>query len=198
APRWARRTALQNLVRATDALEAPGIVSVAAIDGPAFGGGMELALACDLRVASDRPDAWLAQPEVLGGVMAGFGATWRLPRLIGAARALELLVLGEAIDPHRAAAWGLVNRVLPAATFQDDVWALARRLATRPAGAVAGTKRALGRGPWRELAEVLTVWSSPDADRGLARAAVTIATEAARPTRRPLPELLAELERPPG
>ncbi|MEZ4240593.1 MAG: enoyl-CoA hydratase/isomerase family protein [Myxococcota bacterium] len=200
-PALAEPAAMLNLRAATDALERCDKVTVAAIDGPAFGGGMELALVCDLLLASDRADVHLAQPEVLGGVVAGFGATQRLPRLIGAARALELLLLAEAIRPEQALAWGLVTRVLPADTFQGDVWALAERLARRPAAAVAGTRAAvraalggLEPGLSAELVQVLRVWPSPGARKGLAAVSARIAEEAQAATLRPLPELLRDFE----
>jgi enoyl-CoA hydratase len=199
-----RRTALLNLRAATDALERSDKVTVAAIDGPAFGGGMEIALACDLRLISDRSDVYVAQPEVLGGVMAGFGATQRLPRLVGTGRALELLLAAEALGPEEALRWGLVTRVLPAAAFQEEVWAFAARMARRPAGAVAGTKAAVRASAGRtvdaglsaELVQVLRVWSSPEARRGLEHIAGRIAEEGRRDVIRPLPELLASLDAP--
>lgn len=198
ARRFAVRTAYLNLRLLLDAMERSDKVTLAALDGPAFGGGLEVALACDLRVASDRADGWIAQPELLAGVMAGFGATQRLPLLVGLPRALELLLLCEALTPREALAWGLVQRVLPADGYDAAVDALARRLARRPAAAVRGTKRAVRRtAPVQmgvELGEMLAVWRSPAAATGLAAVAATIREEAARPARRPLPELLARFE----
>lgn len=152
---------------------------------------MELALRCDLRLCSDRSQ--LAQPEVLAGVMAGFGATERLPRIVGPARALELLLLCEAVDPATAAAIGLVNRVLPTEGFEDAVQVLAERLARRPAAAVAATKRAVRTGD--EVREMLAVWRSPEARSGLERVSLMVREELERPEPRPLPELLAAMER---
>lgn len=177
-PSLARRVALLNLRALQDALERGDQVTIAAIDGAAFGGGLEIALACDLRVASDRADVHLAQPEVLAGVMAGFGATERLPRLVGEGRALELLLVAEALTPEEARGWGLVTRVIPAERFQDEVWELGARLARRSAAAVGGTKRAVRGGS--ELREVLRVWRSPDAAAGLAWAAEWVAAEGSR------------------
>lgn len=85
--------------------------TVAAIDGPALGGGAELAYACDLRVCSDR--SFFGQPEVRLGIIAGAGATHRLPALIGPARAKELLYTGRRMPAAEALAAGLVNRVVP-------------------------------------------------------------------------------------
>ncbi len=84
---------------------------VAALNGSAFGGGLELALLCDLRVCA--PAAKLALPETTLGIIPGAGGTQRLPRVIGEARAKEMILLGRPIDAATALAWGLVNRVSP-------------------------------------------------------------------------------------
>ena len=85
---------------------------IAAINGVALGGGLELALACDLRVAA--PTALLGLPETTLGIIPGAGGTQRLPRVVGEARAKELILLGRRIGAAEALAWGLVNRVSPA------------------------------------------------------------------------------------
>ncbi|MFS8479050.1 MAG: enoyl-CoA hydratase/isomerase family protein [Micromonosporaceae bacterium] len=110
--------------------------TVAAIDGPALGGGAELAYACDLRVCTAR--AFFGQPEVRLGIIAGAGATYRLPALIGEARAKELLFTGRRVDAEEALRIGLVNRVvaepaelLPAAHALLDEIARASPLALR-------------------------------------------------------------------
>ncbi len=84
---------------------------VAAINGLALGGGLELALACDLRIAA--PGAVLGLPETTLGIIPGAGGTQRLPRIVGEARAKELILLGRRITAAEALAWGLVNRVSP-------------------------------------------------------------------------------------
>ena len=84
---------------------------VAAINGVAFGGGLELALMCDMRVAA--PHAKLGLPETTLGIIPGAGGTQRLPRVVGEARAKEMILLGRAITADVALAWGLVNRVSP-------------------------------------------------------------------------------------
>jgi enoyl-CoA hydratase/carnithine racemase len=84
---------------------------VAALNGVAFGGGLELALICDLRVAV--PAAKLALPETTLGIIPGAGGTQRLPRIVGEARAKEMILLGRRLDAAEALAWGLVNRVCP-------------------------------------------------------------------------------------
>ena len=106
-----------------DLVEQLGKPVIAAINGYALGGGCELAMACTLRIAADT--ARLGQPEINLGLIPGFGGTQRLARLIGAGRALELLLTGEPIGAAEAYRLGLVNRVVPAA----DLMVEARRLA---------------------------------------------------------------------
>lgn len=98
----------QNVLRR---LERMGKPTVAAINGYALGGGLELALCCTLRVAS--PDAKLGLPEVKLGMIPGWGGTQRLPRLVGRGRALEMLLTGEPVDAAEAHRMGLVNHVVP-------------------------------------------------------------------------------------
>jgi enoyl-CoA hydratase len=106
AERLSRRG--QEVFRALEAMRKP---SVAAINGYALGGGLELAMCCTIRIAS--PNAKLGQPEVKLGIVPGYGATQRLPRLIGRGRALELLLSGEPIDAAEAYRIGLVNALAP-------------------------------------------------------------------------------------
>jgi len=102
--------------------------TVAAIDGPALGGGLELALACDLRVC--RKGVALGFPESRLGGLAGTGAV-RIARLIGSARAKALLFTGDTFDPQEALAWGIVNRVVEEGTALDAARALASTIAAR-------------------------------------------------------------------
>jgi enoyl-CoA hydratase len=97
--------------RVFDRIESLGKPVVAAINGFALGGGCELALACHVRIASQR--ARLGTPEVKLGLICGYGGTQRLPRLVGRGRALELLLTGEMVDAEEALRIGLVNRVVP-------------------------------------------------------------------------------------
>ena len=96
---------------------------IAAVNGLAYGGGCELALACTIRVAADT--ARFAQPEINLGLMPGYGGTYRLPRLIGRGRALEMLLTGDPISAEEAWRVGLVNRVVPAASLMAESRALA-------------------------------------------------------------------------
>ena len=122
-----------------DALEDSPQVIIAAINGVAFGGGLELAMACDIRVAS--PAARFGQLEITLGNLPGWGGTQRLPRLIGEGRALELILTGDQIDAQRAQAIGLVNSVAddPLSSALD----LAARIAAMSSTAVAAAKRAV-------------------------------------------------------
>lgn len=112
---------------------------VAAIEGLAFGGGCEIALACDLRVASE--DARFALPEVKLGVLSGSGGLYRLPELIGPARALELMYLGEPIGAGEAEGMGLLNGVVRPGRALERALELAGEIARRPREAVAAIKR---------------------------------------------------------
>lgn len=113
--------------------------TIAAIEGAALGGGCEIALACDLRVIAE--DARIGLPEVKLGVVPGSGGLYRLPRLIGPARSMELMYLGEPVGADEAQRIGLVNRVAPAGEALARAVDLAREIASRPREAVAMIKR---------------------------------------------------------
>jgi enoyl-CoA hydratase/carnithine racemase len=114
---------------------------VAAVDGQAWGGGCELSLACTLRVASER--AHFGQPEVSVGIIPGAGGTQRLPRLIGAGRAAELVLSARIIDAAEALRIGLVEAVLPVDGFVDAAVAWVQPMATKPRPALFAAKRAV-------------------------------------------------------
>ena len=114
---------------------------IAAINGYALGGGCELALACDLRIASDR--AKFGQPEVNLGILPGFGGTQRLTRLVGAGWASELILTGEIIDAAAAERIGLVNRVVPAERLAGEAKALARKILEKGPRGIALAKAAI-------------------------------------------------------
>jgi enoyl-CoA hydratase len=99
---------------------------IAAVNGFALGGGCELAMACHIRIASDQ--AKFGQPEVKLGIAPGYGATVRLPRLVGRGRAIELLLTGRMIDAEEAYRIGLVNRVVPADRLLPECEALLRTI----------------------------------------------------------------------
>ncbi len=114
---------------------------LAAVNGPAAGAGMNLALACDLRIASDQ--ASFGQNFAKVGLFPDFGGTWLLPRLVGAARAAEMFYTGEMISAAEAERIGAVNRVVPHDRLAGETRALAARLAAAPPLAVRAVKQTL-------------------------------------------------------
>ena len=127
--------------------------TIAAIGGIAYGGGLELALACDLRIAS--VDARFAFPEVTVGAVPGWAGSQRLPRVIGAGRAKQLILSGQPIDAATAAAWGLVNEVWPAERLLIRALELARRIAENAPTAVQASKQLVDAGLGEGLATAL-------------------------------------------
>jgi len=123
---------IQRLGHRMDAADTP---FVAAIHGYCLGGGLELAMCCDVRVCAD--NATLGQPEIQLGLIPGGGGTQRLPRLVGQGRAMFLNLTGDFIDAETAYAWGLVERVVSAAELEDAAVAIADRIASRSPHAVA-------------------------------------------------------------
>ena len=144
------RRGYNRLVEAMVSLEKPIIGS---INGVAAGAGCSVALACDLRIASDQA----AFIEVFSkvGLIPDSGSTWLLPRLIGYARAYEMSVTADKVEAQQALEWGLVNRVVPAAQLEEITAAWARRLAEGPTLAYGLTKRAMYRAWNVSLAEAL-------------------------------------------
>jgi enoyl-CoA hydratase/carnithine racemase len=124
---------------------------IAAINGYALGGGCELAMACTLRIAADT--AKLGQPEIALGLMPGYGGTQRLSRLVGAGRALELMLTGTPITADEAYRIGLVNRVVPAADVMTAARTLAAELAASAPIAMRYILNAVSRGAQMPLAE---------------------------------------------
>ena len=114
---------------------------IAAINGAAMGAGMDMALMCDLRVCSDR--ARLAESYINMGVVPGDGGAYFLPRLVGTAKALELLLTGDVLTAEQALDLGIVNRVAPHDRLMEETLALAEKVASKPPLAVRMTKRAV-------------------------------------------------------
>jgi enoyl-CoA hydratase len=131
---------------------------IAAVNGIALGGGCELALACDVRIAA--ANARFGQPEINLGIIPGWGGTQRLPRLIGAGRAFPLLLSGDPIDAPTALAWGLVTAVHEPAELLAAARTLAGKIASKAPLAVQATKRAVHNG-----AEAATVAEALDVER---------------------------------
>jgi enoyl-CoA hydratase len=120
-------------------------VVMAAINGHCVGGGLEIALACDLRMMA-RDSGRIGLPEVTLGVLPGTGGTQRLPRLIGASRALDMMITGKLLTPDEALGIGLVNYVYPKESFETDVRSYAQNLARGPSRAVSLIKRSVVEG----------------------------------------------------
>jgi len=128
--------AFQELMNILESMPKPVI---AAIDGYALGGGCELIMGCDIRIATDRSE--FGQPEINLGLIPGAGGTQRLPRLIGVARALELTLLGNRISAEEAYRIGLVNKVVKPENLEQEVQTLAEKLASQPPLAVRAVKQ---------------------------------------------------------
>ena len=117
---------------------------IAAVNGFALGGGCELALACDIRIASEK--AKLGQPEVNLGIIPGFAGTQRLSRLVGAAKAKELIFTGDMVDAQTAHSIGLVNQVVPAEKLMDVCMEMAKKIASKGPTAVKLAKKVIDEG----------------------------------------------------
>jgi enoyl-CoA hydratase len=156
---------MQSVLARLEALEVPVI---AAMEGVALGGGAEVSLACDMRVASE--SLRLAFKQVSLGIMVGWGGGQRLLRVVGRSRALRLLLTGASLTAEQALKIGLVDEVVPAGEAVGAALGLAREIAAQPTRAVRATKRALHHGAELGRAEAAafeaecfaTLWGSPD------------------------------------
>ncbi|MDR3555273.1 MAG: enoyl-CoA hydratase-related protein [Syntrophobacteraceae bacterium] len=126
---------------------------IARINGYALGGGTELALCCDIRIAVD--SAKMGMPEVKLGIIPGYGGTQRLPRLIGVGRAKELILTGDHIPAQRALEYGLVNRVVPVAELDQTVAEMARKMASCGPVSLHMAKTAINNGLQADLRTAL-------------------------------------------
>lgn len=160
----------ERVVQEIRAAEKPVI---AAVNGPAAGGGANLALACDLRIMADT--ASIGQTFVRIGLHPDWGGTFLLPRLVGASRALELMWSGRMVGAEEALAIGLVDRVVPADNLREEAMAWARQLASGPPLAVGRIKRAVQESLDHDLQTMLAIelenqlvcFESQDVKRGL-------------------------------
>ncbi len=146
------------------------ISTVAAVNSLAFGGGCELAMACDFRIAAE--SAIFGQPEIKLGIIPGFGGTQRLPRLVGAEKAMEMNLIGDSISSGDAEAYGLANRVVPDHELFDTALSWARKLAAQAPLAVEQVKIAaydpdLDEGIENEKAGFAGAFQSEDAKEGI-------------------------------
>jgi enoyl-CoA hydratase/3-hydroxyacyl-CoA dehydrogenase len=152
-------------------MERSSVVTIAAVNAIAFGGGCELAMACDFRIAAE--SASFGQPEINLGIIPGFGGTQRLPRLIGEGRALELNLVGDPIDAAEAHELGLAHRVVPDHELFDIALSWARKLAGQAPIAVEQIKRVsaagdLDSGIDAEKRAFVAAFTSADAREGIA------------------------------
>ncbi|GAA1053878.1 crotonase/enoyl-CoA hydratase family protein [Dietzia sp. CQ4] len=144
------RTGIQRIPRALYHCEVPVI---AAVNGPAVGAGCDLAVMCDLRVASTT--AWFAESFVQLGIIPGDGGAWLLTKAIGPARAAEMALTGDRVKAEQAAAWGLVNEVVEPEELLPAARALAGRVAKNPPHAVRMAKRLLRESQHQSLESLL-------------------------------------------
>ncbi|WP_038212907.1 crotonase/enoyl-CoA hydratase family protein [Xenophilus azovorans] len=153
-----RRGYVEGIQRLPLALAALDVPVIAAVNGAAIGAGLDLACACDMRIASGQ--ARFAASFVKLGLVPGDGGAWLLQRIVGISRAAELILSGDAFDAHQALAWGLVSQVVPAASLLSDALALAQRIAQNPPQAVRLSKRLLRDGMHGRLDESLRAAAS--------------------------------------
>ena len=152
-------------------------LTIAALNGTALGGGLEIAMACDLRLAKRGEKMQFGLPESNLGLLPGTGGTQRLPRLIGKGRAIEMMVTGKSISPDEAFNFGLVNQVFDAETFNDKVVAYANQFLppNRASKAMGAIKRAVQTGLNLSVADGIAVerellqqlFESEDANEGI-------------------------------
>jgi enoyl-CoA hydratase/3-hydroxyacyl-CoA dehydrogenase len=146
------------------------VMTIAAVNGLALGGGCEIAMACDVRLAAQ--SASFGQPEINLGIIPGFGGTQRLPRLVGPAKALEMNTTGEPVSADEAYEYGLVNRVVADHELFDTALAWARKFAGQAPLALEQIKRASHRGDLDEGIEAekqafAAAFASEDAREGI-------------------------------
>src|SRR5215216_7854395 len=169
--RWSHNRALGTFAERFARLQVP---TIAALNGLAFGGGLEIALACDFRIAAE--GARFALPEVGIGIVPGAGGTQRLPRLIGPTKAKELILTGKRVDAGAALEMGLVSKVVPRSSLMEEARSLAEEIASNSPLALAYAKAAvdlasettLEQGLRYETAAIRATLSSEDYKIGLA------------------------------
>jgi enoyl-CoA hydratase/carnithine racemase len=143
----------RNVQRIPLALHAVEVPTIAAVNGPAIGAGCDLALMCDMRIASCR--APFGETFLNVGIIPGDGGAWFLPRVVGMAKACEMTFTGEVIDAEAALACGLVNTVTDHDTLMETARKLAARIATKPPAALRMAKRLLQMGQQLSLPQLL-------------------------------------------
>ncbi|GAA4385804.1 crotonase/enoyl-CoA hydratase family protein [Tsukamurella soli] len=150
--RYAYMSGIQRIPRAMARLEVPAI---AAVNGAAVGAGCDLAMMCDMRVASER--AFFAESFVQLGLIPGDGGSWFLPRVVGSERAAEMTFTGDRVDAATALEWGMVGRVVPHDELLPAAHALAQRIVRNPGHALRMAKRLLSESRTGSLDSVLSL-----------------------------------------
>jgi enoyl-CoA hydratase/carnithine racemase len=171
---WDRESGAAHIARSQELgreWERSSIMTIAAVNGLALGGGCEIAMACDFRLASG--SASFGQPEINLGIIPGFGGTQRLPRLVGPSKALEMNTIGDPISAEEAYQFGLVNRVVADHELFDTALQWARKLAGQAPVALQQIKQVshagdLDAGLAAERAGFMTAFASEDAREGIA------------------------------
>jgi enoyl-CoA hydratase len=166
------REIIERLGKALESFEDLDVPIIACINGFALGGGCEMAMACDIIIASE--NAFFGQPEINIGVIPGAGGTQRLARLIGWKRAMELCLTGDRLSAKEAYELGLVNKIVPPDKLDEEVRSLASKIKEKPPTAVALVKQAVNRGFKMSLKDGIAyerdlfalAFSSPDAKEG--------------------------------
>ncbi|MBA2506579.1 MAG: enoyl-CoA hydratase/isomerase family protein [Thermoleophilaceae bacterium] len=169
-PQTDGRELLESAHRFMRGMEKSSTVTIAAVNSLAFGGGCELAMACDFRIAAE--SATFGQPEINLGIIPGFGGTQRLPKLVGEGKALEMNIVGDPIGAGEAYEYGLVNQVVPDHELFDTALAWARKLAEKAPLAVEQIKKVSAQPTLDEGLKVegegfATVFGSEDAKEGI-------------------------------
>jgi 2-(1,2-epoxy-1,2-dihydrophenyl)acetyl-CoA isomerase len=148
--RYAYRNGIQRIPLALYNLEVP---TIAAVNGPAIGGGCDISCMCDIRIASEK--AAFSERFIKLGIIPGDGGAWLLPRVVGMSKACEMSFTGDTLSAQEALSCGLVSRVVPPERLMDEARALARRIASNPGHALRMTKRLLREGQRMHLDSLL-------------------------------------------
>lgn len=149
------RNGIQRIPKMLYNLDVP---TIAAVNGPAIGAGLDLATMCDIRIASEK--ATFAESFVKVGIVPGDGGAWLLPRAVGMSKACEMAFTGESLSAQEALECRLVSRVVPHERLMEEAMALAERIAANPAGVLRMTKRLLREGERASLESLLELSAS--------------------------------------
>ena len=149
------RQGIQRIPKALYNLDVP---IICAVNGPAIGAGLDLTCMCDIRIASEK--ATFAESFVRVGIVPGDGGAWLLPRAVGMSKASEMAFTGETLTAEQALGCGLVSRVVPHESLQDEARALASKIAANPGAVLRMTKRLLREGERSSLESLLEISAS--------------------------------------